>query len=151
MEMPITPPPNDYQPASPSTPHTNSSRQNPSDHGAHSEVIRIPSGSDIQSAPNNERPVPPTQSQARHEQMQPTGQMNVSEFPRGEVIQVTSGDRNEQNQEKGGGVQGSTAGQGRPEKQPRPPNDWHYGLFSCFDDLGTCESHSISPQNRIVS
>lgn len=123
MSMPITPPPNVYQPASPSTPRTNCSRQNQEDHIAEQKAK-------LQSTARDEWPTPgPSQLQARQEQMKPTTQMNVSELPRNEA---KPGEQIERNQEKG---------EGQPEKQPHTHNDWRYDLFSCWDDTGTCETY----------
>ncbi|KAG2033918.1 PLAC8 family-domain-containing protein [Suillus americanus] len=68
--------------------------------------------------------------------------MNASEVPQkeGKLADQSA----EQSQKKEG--EGSGSGAGQPGQQDRPRNYWHNGLFSCWDDVGTCESHSILPQ-----
>jgi hypothetical protein len=82
----------------------------------------------------------------RQEQMQPTGQMNASEMPKkeGKPADQCTGQSPKKEEESSG------SGSGQSGQQGRPRNYWHAGLFSCWDDVGTCESHSILMQNEPI-
>jgi len=137
----VTGPPSTYQPAGPVSPHDYALQGSAGQKVCYTPIVNesfltaLPP-KPVQNAPDDQT----THPQPRQEQMQPTRQMNASEVPQKERH---SADRcAEQSQKKEG--EGSSSGSGHPEQHDRPRNYWHTGLFNCWDDIGTCESHSIN-------
>jgi hypothetical protein len=96
----------------------------------------------VQYAPDDQIAHP----KACQEQMQPTGQMNASEVPQkeGKPTDQCTEQSHKKEEERFG------SGPGHPGQQGRPHNYWHTGLFSCWDDIGTCESYSILSQSEPI-
>lgn len=140
-----TVPPSTYQPPGPVSPHDHVLQGSAGPKVIHTLIVNesfltaLPL-KPIQYAPDDHTAHP----QPRQEQMQPTGQMDASEVPqdKGKLADKCT----EQSQKKE--EEGSGSGAGQPgQQQGRPHNYWHTGLFNCWDDAGTCESHQILPQS----